>query len=108
APLAKALGIDISKVRIVVKDVGGSFGMKSGVLRDEAITLWAARRTGRPVRWVSDRSEAFLSDEHGRDVLIETTLGLDEEGNFTALKVGYRINIGAYLSGRSSSHLLNI
>ena len=107
-PLAKSLNIEPAKMRIIVKDVGGSFGMKSGFLRDEALTLWAARRTGKPVRWVSDRSEAFLSDEHGRDVLISATLGLDERGNFTALKVGYRINIGAYLSGRSTSHLLNI
>ncbi|MGV6874039.1 xanthine dehydrogenase family protein molybdopterin-binding subunit [Pseudochelatococcus sp. B33] len=107
APLADALGIDASKLRLIVHDIGGSFGMKGGFLRDEAIVLWAARRVGRPVRWVSDRSEAFLSDEHGRDAEIHTTLGLDEDGNFTALKVAYRVNIGAYFGARSASHVMN-
>jgi carbon-monoxide dehydrogenase large subunit len=106
-PLAKCLNLAPSQLRIVVKDVGGSFGMKSGLLREEALVLWAARRVGRPVRWVSSRSEAFLSDEHGRDVMVNATLGLDEQGNFTALKVQYRINIGAYLTSRSTSHIMN-
>ncbi|MGQ7793610.1 xanthine dehydrogenase family protein molybdopterin-binding subunit [Faunimonas sp. B44] len=105
--LANALALDPENVRIVAPDVGGSFGMKSGLLREEAIIMWAARRTGRPVRWVCDRGEAFLSDEHGRDVRIEATLGLDGEGSFTALRIRYRINVGAYLTSRSASHITN-
>jgi carbon-monoxide dehydrogenase large subunit len=105
--LAAAFQAPPEKVRVIVGDVGGSFGMKGGLMREDALVLWAARRLGRPVRWASDRAEAFLSDEHARDAMIEATLGLDADGRFTALRVEYTINIGAYLSGRSQSHLMN-
>jgi len=68
----------------------------------------AARRLGRPVRWISDRLEGFLSDEHGRDVGIEATLALDADGRFLALKIGCEINLGCFLTGRSMGLLNNI
>ena len=107
APIAHVFGLEPKDIRIVAKDVGGSFGLKYGAQREDALVLWAARRLGCPVRWICGRTEAFIADEHARDARIETTLGLDAEGNFTALRVVYHINIGAYLAFRSLSHLWN-
>ncbi|HRD75673.1 MAG TPA: xanthine dehydrogenase family protein molybdopterin-binding subunit [Hyphomicrobiaceae bacterium] len=106
--LAPLLKVTPDKLRIVVGDVGGSFGMKSGVYNEDVLVLAAARRLGRPVRWISDRLEGFLSDEHGRDVGIEATLALDGEGQFLALKINCEINLGCFLTGRSMGLLNNI
>lgn len=105
--LCEVFGLGRGDVRVVAGDVGGSFGMKSGYLREEALVFWAARRLQRPVRWTATRSETFLSDEQGRDVHVSAELGLDADGRFTALHVRYDINIGAYLSGRSATPILN-
>jgi carbon-monoxide dehydrogenase large subunit len=106
--LAEIFGVDRSQVRVIAPDVGGSFGMKGGVYREDVLVLWAARRLGRPVRWVSDRSEAFLADDHGRDVHISAELGLDESHAFTALAVRCSVNVGAYLARRSFFMVNNI
>ncbi len=100
--------IEAARLRVVAGDVGGSFGMKSGVHPEDVLVLWAARRLGRPVRWVSDRTEAFLSDDHARDIGVRAALALDKDGNFLALKVRHDINVGGYLSGRSLSTINNI
>jgi carbon-monoxide dehydrogenase large subunit len=105
--LATMFGMEKSALRVVATDVGGSFGMKSGLVREESIVFWAAKKLKRPVKWVADRSETFLSDEHARDIEIKAALGLDKRGNFTALRVSYRVNIGAYLSARSGSPINN-
>jgi len=105
--LATMFSMDKAALRVVASDVGGSFGMKSGLVREEAAIFWAAKRLKRPVKWVADRSESFLSDEHARDIEIDAALGLDRRGNFTALRVSYRVNVGAYLSGRSASPIGN-
>ena len=105
--LASAFGIDASEIRAVGGDVGGSFGMKSGPLREEMLVFWAARKLGQPVRWRADRGEALLSDEGGRAVEFDAELGLDAEGRFTALTVVIRIDIGAYSSARSQPQVLN-
>jgi carbon-monoxide dehydrogenase large subunit len=105
--LATQLGLEKTDVRVVCADVGGSFGMKSGPLREEALVLWATKRLKRPVRWIADRSESFLSDEHARDIHFEASLGVDKKGHFTALAVRYKVNIGAYFSGRSTSPIGN-
>ena len=105
--LANMFGMEKTALRVVATDVGGSFGMKSGLLREESIVFWAAKKLKRPVKWVADRSEAFLSDEHARDIEIDAALGLDKRGQFTALRVSYRVNIGAYLSARSGSPIGN-
>ncbi len=108
ATLAKLLSLDPSQLRVIAPDVGGSFGMKAGTYPETALAVWAARRLGMPVRWTSDRAEAFLSDEHGRDIDAEVELGLDRDARFTALRVRYHANVGAYLSGRSLAPVNNI
>src|SRR5262249_59008307 len=84
-------------------DVGGSFGMRSGIYPELVLVLWAAKRLGRPVKWTSDRREAFVSDEHGRDTVSTVELALDAAGTFLALRVSTRVNIGAYLTLRSAA-----
>jgi carbon-monoxide dehydrogenase large subunit len=106
--VAKMLRMAPDDLRVVVGDVGGSFGMKSGTLREEAVVFWAARRLQRPVRWAATRAESFLSDEHARDLVIHTELGLDADGRFTALRVEYEVNVGAYMSWRSTAPVNNI
>jgi carbon-monoxide dehydrogenase large subunit len=97
-----------AQVRVIAGDVGGSFGMKSGAYPEDVLVLFAARRLGRPVRWISERRESFLADDHGRDMGLEAALALDGEGRFLALRVDYTVNVGAYLSGRSLFMVNNI
>ena len=99
--IANMLGMDQKDIQVVAGDVGGSFGMKSGCAPEDILVAFAVRQLGRPVRWIADRAEGFLSDDHGRDVLMTGELALDADGNFIALRVRSDINIGAYLSGRS-------
>ena len=91
-----------SHLRVVTGDVGGSFGMRSGMYPELALVLWAARRLSRPVKWTSDRREGFVSDEHGRDNVSTAELALDANGKFLALRVAIGLNIGAYLTPRSA------
>jgi len=86
------------KLRIVAPDVGGGFGSKIFVYAEETAVIWAARKTGCPVKWTADRSESFLADAHGRDHITHAELGLDAEGRFVAMKVVTTANLGAYLS----------
>jgi len=105
---AKLLGLAPADLRVLVRDVGGSFGMKAGGLREELLVFWAARHVGQPVRWAASRGESFLSDEHARDVVIHAELGLDAQGRFTALRIRYEVNVGAYMSWRSTAPVNNI
>jgi carbon-monoxide dehydrogenase large subunit len=95
---ALVLNIPEQKMRVVAPDVGGGFGVKQFHYGEEAVITWAARRVGRPIKWVADRSEGCVSDRHGRDHLTEAELALDENGKFLALKVATLANMGAYLS----------
>jgi carbon-monoxide dehydrogenase large subunit len=95
-------------IRVLTVDVGGSFGMKSGVQPEYALVAWAARRMRRPVRWISDRTEGFLSDEQAREMRITVELGLDAQHNFTALRLRWDVNLGAYVTGRSGWPVGNI
>jgi len=95
-------------IRVLTADVGGSFGMKSGVQPEYALVAWAARRLGRAVRWVSDRTEGFLADEQAREMRITVELGLDAEHKFTALRLRWDVNLGAYVTGRSGWPVGNI
>jgi len=106
--IAPRVGLKPKELRVVAGDVGGSFGMKWGPLREEILVFWAARQLGRAVRWTAQRSESFLSDEHARDLHVMTELGLDADGRFTALRVHYDVNMGAYMSGRSVPPIFNI
>jgi len=105
--LRALFGIERTGLRVIAGDVGGSFGMKSGLLREETLVFWAARHLKRAIRWTAGRNEAFLSDEQARDVHVTSELGLDKDGRFTALRVRYEVNVGAYLSGRSGAPIAN-
>jgi aerobic carbon-monoxide dehydrogenase large subunit len=96
AEIAKMLKTSESRVRVVAGDIGGSFGMKSGVYNEVGCVLMAAKALGRPVKWVSTRSEAFLSDASGRDVVVDAELGLDDDGKLLGLKVDMVASVGAY------------
>ncbi len=91
----------IAPERLVVRapDVGGGFGMKNFLYPEWVLVLWAARRHGRPVRWLAERGEEFLAAAHGRDIRTRARLALDAEGNFLALQASLVANMGAYLSG---------
>jgi aerobic carbon-monoxide dehydrogenase large subunit len=91
-------GLDPAKMRVVTPDVGGGFGMKVFVYAEMVLVLWAAKKLGRPVRWISDRSEAFISDSHGRDNVTRAELALDGAGRILAVRVQTTANLGAYLS----------
>ncbi|HEX3349138.1 MAG TPA: xanthine dehydrogenase family protein molybdopterin-binding subunit [Acetobacteraceae bacterium] len=86
------------KLRVVAPDVGGGFGSKIYHYAEEAIVTWSAGKLGMPVKWTSDRSEAFMSDAHGRDHVSTAEMALDKDGNFLALRVKTLSNMGAYLS----------
>ncbi len=87
-----------SKIRVQALDVGGGFGLKGVPHPELALVLWAARKVGRPVRWSSERSEAFLSDCHSRDHMAHCELALDKDARITAMRFSSRANLGAYIS----------
>jgi carbon-monoxide dehydrogenase large subunit len=91
------------RLRVIAPDVGGGFGSKIFIYPEEVACLWAARRIGRPVKWVSGRSEAFLADAHGRDHVTHAEMAFDGDGKITALRVKTIANLGAYMSTFSSS-----
>ena len=86
------------KLRVISEDVGGGFGSKAFNYSEEVICAWAAKTIGRPVKWMADRSEAFLTDAHGRDQIANAEMYLDEHKKITGLKVSITANMGAYLS----------
>ncbi len=94
--LAAALGVSREQVRVVSPDVGGGFGPRTALYPEQVLVTWAAKRVGRPVRWTSDRTEAFLTDSQGRDSVMSTRLGLQRDGRILALEVDALWNIGAY------------
>ena len=86
-----------SSVRVVCHDVGGGFGLKGWQYVEHRLTLWAARKLGRPVKWTCERSEVLLADEHGRDNVGDVELALDSDGKFLAVRLHMLANIGAYI-----------
>ncbi|MGY6644997.1 MAG: xanthine dehydrogenase family protein molybdopterin-binding subunit [Salinarimonas sp.] len=92
-----------NKLRVIAPDVGGGFGSKIFIYAEETVCVWASKKVGRPVRWNSDRTEAFLSDAHGRDHVTRAQLALDDSGKILGLRVHTIANLGAYLSTFSSS-----
>ena len=95
---AFVLGLPEHKLRVNAPDVGGGFGSKIYNYAEEIIVTWCAGQLNRPVKWTSDRSEAFMSDAHGRDHVTDVELALDEDGKFLALREHTLANMGAYLS----------
>jgi len=95
---AFVLGIPEHKLRVVAPDVGGGFGSKIFHYAEEAFCTFAAKALNRPVKWTSSRSEAFMTDAHGRDHVTTIELALDKDNNFVALRTETHANMGAYLS----------
>ncbi len=98
-----------SKVRMITTDIGGSFGMKSGLFNESAITILATVVTGRPVKWVATRSESFLGDANCRDHIYDIELAIDSKGKFQGLRSRSIVNVGAYVQqGGETSAITNI
>jgi aerobic carbon-monoxide dehydrogenase large subunit len=100
---AFVLGIPEHKLRVVAPDVGGGFGAKIYLYGEETAMVWASKQVGRPIKWNCERSEAFLSDAHGRDHDSVAELALDKDGNFVGLRATTTANLGAYLSTFSTA-----
>jgi len=94
-----AIGLLKDKVRVVVGDVGGGFGMKTGAYPEDIAVAYCAHALKRPVKWVADRSEEFLSSAHGRDVASTAELALDADGKILGLRIASLANVGAYATG---------
>jgi len=96
---ARALGVEPTQLRFIAPDVGGGFGAKNFIYPEQVLIPWAARRVGRPVKWIAGRGEVFVADHQGRDHQAEAQLALDAEGHFLALRIRSVANLGAYLEG---------
>ena len=95
---AEIFGVPADHIRVISEDVGGGFGPKNQVYPELVLVLFAARLTGRPVKWISSRGEAFLTDHHSRDQKTRVELALDGEGTFLAYRALTDANVGAQLS----------
>ncbi len=93
--IAGALGVPKDAVRVISGDVGGNFGIRNNTYPECPLVAWAAKRAGRPVKWVCERRDAFLTDFHGRDLMSEAELAFDEDGNILALRAINTSNLGA-------------
>ncbi|QNK72665.1 xanthine dehydrogenase family protein molybdopterin-binding subunit [Variovorax sp. PAMC28562] len=93
------LGLAKEKVRVVVGDVGGGFGMKTSAYPEDVVVAYASRAVKRPVKWVSERSEEFLSSAHGRDIETQAELALAADGKILGLRIKTLANVGAYATG---------
>ena len=100
--LAAALGGQAADYRVIVGDIGGGFGMKTGLANEDALVCHAARSLGRPVRWRADRSEEFLAAHMGRDQHYDATLALDRDGRILALRMDMLANFGAVPVGSTA------
>lgn len=97
--LAAALGMPEPRLRVVALDVGGGFGVKTPTYREDIVVAWAARRLGRPVKWVSTRAEDLATTQQAREQVDEIEAAVDAQGRVTALRLTATFNLGAYLSG---------
>jgi carbon-monoxide dehydrogenase large subunit len=100
---AFVMGLPEHKVRVIAPDVGGGFGAKIYLYAEDVCLTWASKKLNRNIKWNCDRSEAFLSDAHGRDHSSHASLAIDKDGKFLALKVHTDANLGAYLSTFSTA-----
>lgn len=97
--LAAALKVAAADIHVLTPDVGGAFGIKIPAYPEYILAAWAARRVGRPVKWIAERSDAFVSDGQARDHVMEAQLALNEAGDFLAIRCHTLSNVGAYGSG---------
>jgi carbon-monoxide dehydrogenase large subunit len=93
-----AFKVPKDKVRVVSPDVGGGFGLRGKLFPESVLVLWAARRLGRPVKWLADRQETFLCDVHGRDHVTHGEMAFDAGGRIVGVRIRTIANLGAYLS----------
>ena len=100
---AFVLGLPEHKVRVIAPDVGGGFGSKIFLYAEDVALTWAAKQLNCSIKWVADRSEAFLSDAHGRDHVSHAEMAMDKDGKFLAMRVHTDANMGAYLSTFSTA-----
>jgi carbon-monoxide dehydrogenase large subunit len=105
--VAKILNVPETALHVITGDTGGSFGMKTPIFNEIPLACHASKLTGRPVKWISTRTEAFLSDPQGRDNVTEAELALDKDGRFLAMKVTTVAAIGAYLQNNMPAFFLN-
>ncbi|HZD53523.1 MAG TPA: xanthine dehydrogenase family protein molybdopterin-binding subunit, partial [Woeseiaceae bacterium] len=96
--LSEVLGLAEDSVHVIAPDVGGGFGLKYFLQCETVLAAFACRATGRPVKWIADRGESFLSDLHGRDHVSRAELAIDDKGRFLGLRATINANIGAYCS----------
>ncbi|MFQ5347718.1 MAG: xanthine dehydrogenase family protein molybdopterin-binding subunit [Rhodothalassiaceae bacterium] len=96
--IARVLGIAAERIRLVTPDVGGGFGMKTFLYPEYILAMVAARQLGQPVAWTASRSESFLSDTHGRDLVSEAALAFDGDGRILGYRIETWANMGAYMS----------
>src|SRR6476469_3972826 len=108
AELSPVLRVPESQIRVVAGDIGGSFGMKSAVYNEVALVLLASKRIGRPVKWISTRSESFLCDAQARDNVTDAELALDQDGNFLGVRVKTIAAAGAFIQVGSQSFIGNL
>jgi len=90
------IGLDKENVRVIVGDVGGGFGMKTGAYAEDLVTAYCAHKLGRPVKWIADRNEEFLSSSHGRDIETQASMALAQDGKILGLRIETLANVGAY------------
>jgi len=101
--IARVLNVPPERLRFVAPDVGGGFGAKNFPYPEQALIPWAAKRCGRPVKWIASRTEVFVADHQARDHLADASLALDADGRFLGLRVESIANIGAYMCGGAGS-----
>ena len=95
--LAHAAAIDPARLRVRMLDVGGAFGARTAPFSEYPVLLFAARKLGRPVKWLSTRTEDFLTDNHGRAISLRGELAFNSKGRFLALRTEWLCDSGAYL-----------
>ena len=96
ASLQAVTGWPAERIEVAARDVGGSFGIRGGTFSEQVLTMLAARRLGRPVKWVSSRSELFIGEWHGRALHLEGSVAMDAQGNFLAFRFDHAADLGAY------------
>jgi carbon-monoxide dehydrogenase large subunit len=107
ANMAAVFGRPQGDIRVVVPDVGGSFGSKMSACAEQALVLWAAGKLGRPVKWLAEKNEGFASDSAARDSETRAALALDAEGRFLAVRVDTLANMGGCLSNGTTLAAIN-
>jgi carbon-monoxide dehydrogenase large subunit len=107
AEVARMLGLDEARVRVIAPDVGGGFGVKGGPYREEPLAAWLARRLRRPVKWISTRQEDLVTTQHSRGAASTGALALDGEGRIRGLRARIEAPLGAYLSFSASTNPRN-